>query len=457
MSKRAVGFFVGVFVVLICGCISNLARADQPQLSRDGLAIGTAAVELEADDGMVIGGSIHAGKAKGQEGQLRAVALVLARPGSPKLAIVACDVLMVTRDFLDPAVEEIEKTCGIPAANILINATHTHHAPSTVTVHGYQRDELFCRRLQRGIVAAVQKAHANLKDGAATMHFWLGEESSVGQNSRLLLKDNTILWIGSRDDAVRPTGPFDPELPVLAFRDPGHKLKALWFNHSTHSIGTRKGAVRSPSFYGLAAQELEQELGASVGFLEGASGSTHNLSVPCAEAVIRIKNAVRAALAQAEPRPVLKLAALKRKFSYKVRKFDDAKEEEVVTAYCRKRAGGRAEGIIEVFRQQRKVLAPQQGQDRTTWLQVLLIGDVAMVGVPAEFFTKLGQDIKRRSPFRYTYVAELANDWIGYLPDRQGFALGGYQTWTGLHSFSEVVAGEAVVEETVKMLRELAR
>ena len=41
----------------------------------------------------------------------------------------------------------------------------------------------------------------------------------MGANSRLLLADNTIYWIGDRRDAVRPTGPFDPQLPVLAFRD----------------------------------------------------------------------------------------------------------------------------------------------------------------------------------------------------------------------------------------------
>lgn len=85
------------------------------------------------------------------------------------------------------------------------------------------------------------------------------------------------------------------------------------------------------------------------------------------------------------------------------------------------------------------------------------IGDVALVGVPAEFFTKLGQDIKRRSPFRHTYVAELANDWIGYLPDRKAFDLGGYQTWTGLHSFAEPGTGEAKVAEAVRMLNELAK
>jgi hypothetical protein len=60
---------------------------------------------------------------------------------------------------------------------------------------------------------------------------------------------------------VRPTGPFDPELPVLAFVRPDGKPEAVLFNHSTHTIGTIRGAVRSLSFYGLAAQELEAERG----------------------------------------------------------------------------------------------------------------------------------------------------------------------------------------------------
>ncbi len=416
--------------------------------------VGAAAADIPADDSMIIAGGIHPGKAKGQEGKLRAVAVVLEKDNT-KLAIVACDVLFVTRDLIDPVVEEIAQTCGIPPSHILINATHTHHAPSTVPVHGYGREEVFCRHLQKAIVKAVTEAHAGLAE--ARFEFRLGEESSVGQNSRQLLKDGSIYWIGPRDDFVRPTGPFDPELPVLAFRNPADKkLRALLFNHSTHTIGTRRPAVRSPSFYGLAAQELEDELGGLVGFLEGASGSTHNLTLKADEMVLRIKSAVRDALAQAEPRPVSRLAAAKRKLTYRVRTFDDANEDEAVADYCKKRVGDKvAEGIIEVFRKQRQILAPQQGQQRTTWLQAMLIGDVAIVGVPAEFFTKLGQDIKRRSPFRHTCVAELANDWIGYLPDREAFKLGGYQTWTGLHSFAEPGTGEAVVAAAVDLLRQL--
>jgi neutral ceramidase len=415
---------------------------------------GAAAVELEADDDMVIGGSILPYKVKGQEGKLRAVATVIERPGSGKVAIVACDVLMLNRDLLDPAAEEVAKALKIPTASVLINCTHTHHAPSTATLHGYPRDELFCRRVQKAIVAAAKEADEKRKD--ATLHFRLGEESSVGQNSRLLLKDDTVFWIGPRDDVVRPTGPFDPELPVLSFRDGDGKPVATLFNHSTHTIGVRKPG-RSPSFYGLAAQELESELGGTFLFLEGASGSTHNLSLTGDEMTLRLKQAVKDALVKATTCPVARIAAIKKPFAFKVRTFDEGKEDAAVSAYCKKRAPKQADDYIKVFRDQRAVLAPQQGQERTTWVQAVLIGDIAIVGVPAEFFTVLGQDIKRRSPYRYTYVAELANDWIGYLPDRKAFDLGGYQTWTGLHSFAEPGTGERVVDAAVGLLEELAK
>jgi hypothetical protein len=129
-----------------------------------------------------------------------------------------------------------------------------------------------------------------------------------------------------------------------------------------------------------------------------------------------------------------------------------------VVAYCTKRitVPAAAQSVIETFRTMRRQLAPRQGQEQKTWVQALLIGDVAIVGVPGEFFTLLGQEIKRRSPFRYTYVFELANDYIGYIPDRAAFERGGYQVWTGLHSFLERGTGEAIVTEAVGLLEQLS-
>jgi hypothetical protein len=156
---------------------------------------------------------------------------------------------------------------------------------------------------------------------------------------------------------------------------------------------------------------------------------------------------------QPEPR----LTAAKIPFSFRVRHFDDPAEDAAVTAYCTKRIGPGAEGVIEVFRTMRQELAPQQGQERTTWLQALRIGDIVLVGVPAEFFTGLGVELKRRSPFPQTFVAELSNDWIGYLPDREGHQLGGYQVWTGFHSYAEPGTGERMIDAIVETLEQWRR
>jgi neutral ceramidase len=424
-------------------------------LGAEELKVGAGAEELLANDAMVIGGGIGPGKAKGQEGALRASAVVVQDSSGRKIALAACDVLMINRDVLDRAAKRVEQATGIPFDHVLINATHTHHAPTTVTVHGYQREEAFTKQVEDKIVDAAVKANGRLTP--ATFEFRLGEESSVGKNSRLLLGDGTIYWTGARDDALRPTGPFDPELPVMGFRRKDGGLEAVLFNHSTHTIGTHKPGVRSPSFYGLAAQALEKEKGGTFLFFEGASGSTHNLDVLAPEATLRIQQAVERALAMAQPRSVARVDGLRKEITVRVRHFDEAAEQRAVAAYCNQRIKDPmgAQSTIETFRAMRKLLALQQGQERKTWVQVILIGDVALVGVPGEFFTVLGQEIKRRSPFRYTYVFELANDYVGYIPDQRSFDRGGYQVWTGLHSFLERGTGEKIVSAAVDLLNRM--
>jgi hypothetical protein len=424
------------------------------ELKTADIRVGAAAVNLQADDSMIIAGGIGPRRVSGQEGELRVVAVVVEKPAVGRIAVVACDVLFTPRAIVDPALAAIQEATQIPPAHVLVNATHTHSAPSVSRVHGYDREEVFCERLREGIVQAVVQANARLEGNEAEFYFHLGEENTVGANSRQLLDDGKIYWIGSRAGFVRPTGPFDPQLPVLAFRNDDQKLLALIYNHSTHTIGTRSGNLRSPSFYGLAAQELEAELGGTVCFLEGASGSTHNITgVSTAEAVERMKAAVTNALNQAQPRPVDRFSSIKKRFTFDVRTFDERLEDEKVVSYCRKYAPSHADYIIDVFRTMRKELKPLQGKSEETWLQTIVLGDVAIVGIPAEYFTGLGVEIKKRSPFRHTYIAELANDWIGYLPDREAYQLGGYQTWMGLHCYAEIGTGERVVDEVLEMLR----
>ncbi len=444
-GKSWVGIVATVAGLLATGGIA--ARAGE-------LKAGAAKAVLEATDAMVIGGSIGPYRVKGQEGELRASAVVIEGPAGGKACLVACDVLMVERDVLDAAARRIAELTGVPFDAVLINATHTHHAPTTVAIHGYEREEEFTRQVGEKAVAAAVAANARLTP--VRFRFRLGEESSVGRNSRLLLADGTIYWTGSMADAVRPTGPFDPELPVLAFLHPDGKPEAVLFNHSTHTIGAVGGLVRSPGFYGLAAQELENDRGGTFLFFEGASGSTHNLDLKAPEALARIKAAVSDALGRAVERPVTRVTGQRKEITLRVRTFDEAKEDAAVVAYCTKRQPPPYhEKSIQIFREMRKKLAPRQGQERKTWVQAVVVGEVAMVGVPGEFFTVLGREIKLRSPYRDTFIFELANDYVGYLPDAQAFGRGGYQVWTGLHSFLEKGAGETIVDAAVGLLDEL--
>ncbi len=436
------------------GAADGAAAGGEPELR-----VGAAAVNLKADASMPLAGYLEARFTDEQEGELRATAVVVEKPGESAIALVSCDVLWVTRRITDAALAEIERTTGLRPDNVLINATHTHHAPGTAPAHAFGWSEAFAHEVHRGIVRAVQTAH--LRRAPARFWFKLGEERTVGANSRLRLPGRNISWLNPMAEAgsrVEPTGPFDPALPVLDFRDPRGRSLAVLFNHSTHTIGTRSGRdVRSPSFYGLAAQELEPDFGAVVGFIEGASGSTHNIrGVPAWLAVDRMKQAVSATRAAADPMPVAKIGALREPFHFRVRTFDEAAEDANIQRYLADHAPQHAGRIREIFADQRRVLATHQGTRRATWIQVLRIGDVAIVGIPAEYFTSLGLEIKRRSPFPHTLIAELANDWIGYLPDNPGHSLGGYQTWTGLHSYAEPGTGERIANTAVRLLHRLS-
>jgi hypothetical protein len=152
--------------------------------------------------------------------------------------------------------------------------------------------------------------------------------------------------------------------------------------------------------------------------------------------------------------PVTPFAVLKRPFVYRVREFDEAAEEAAVKYWSETYAPEDPAIHQRIFREDRATLAPLQGQERQTWLQVIRLGETALVGIPGVMFAALGLEIRRRSPFRWTYVIGLANDTLGYLGNREAYELGGYQLWAGMHSPSAPGTGEAMVEQALAMLRE---
>jgi hypothetical protein len=289
----------------------------------------------------------------------------------------------------------------------------------------------------------------------------LSQESAIGRNSRLLLKDGQIGWYSyEEEDVVRPTGPHDPEVPVLAFRRGDGSLAGLLFNHSVHNIGAVDPNVMSPAFSGLARQEVERREHTTALFLPGAFGSSHNITyngsgLSPAELVYRLTAVVEEGLRQARPFAAEPVQVLRRPFTYQQREFDEAQAAEDVRRYADRYFGDHSEASQRMFAKMRAGMAETQGQERQTTLTAIRLGEVVLVGIPGEMYARLGLDLRRRSPFRHTFLIGLANEEIGYIPDLQAYSDGGYQTWVGQHCSVAPGTGEAMVEQALSMLQEM--
>jgi hypothetical protein len=88
-------------------------------------------------------------------------------------------------------------------------------------------------------------------------------------------------------------------------------------------------------------------------------------------------------------------------------------------------------------------------------VQVLRIGDVAVVALPGEPFVELGLTIKQRSPAAHTFVVGYGNDWIGYLTPPQAWQQGGYEVSLGPWTRVGPTGGTQLVEQAMRVLQEL--
>jgi CheY-like chemotaxis protein len=92
------------------------------------LRIGRAAVVITPPTGMPMGGYYRARLSEGVHDDLQAKALVL-ESGGTKVALVACDLVNLPREFVEKARVLAAEATGIRGSHIMISATHAHTSP----------------------------------------------------------------------------------------------------------------------------------------------------------------------------------------------------------------------------------------------------------------------------------------------------------------------------------------
>jgi hypothetical protein len=204
---------------------------------------------------------------------LYAKALVL-DDGRTRAAIVALDAVAIgmigdVRDsFLPRLRRRIETKLGIPAGNVLVNASHTHPPGRLLCGDAEQLERTF---------AAVRQAARSL--APARVGSGVGREDRFIINRTLRLKNGRHWTLRHAnpcppDEAVAALGPVDPDIGLLRLDRLDGRPLAVVYNFACHPlIGVPHGRVTA-NYPGFASKVIEETLGhgALALFLQGAGG-----------------------------------------------------------------------------------------------------------------------------------------------------------------------------------------
>jgi len=417
--------------------------------------------------------------------ELHARCLVL-DDGKTKLALVVLALLGIDMCVSGEARRLIEKETGIPAANVLISAVHTHSASSALGMRftfpqkpdDYQ--QFVARRIADGVRCAANRlrpAQLAVTSAQAPEHVnnrrWLMKPGTMPPNPFGGIDQAKMNPSAGSPDLVKPAGPTDPTVSILALREPNGRPIAVYSAYSLHYVGQVGRGDISADYYGMYCTRLEHLLSVSdqdppmVALMaNGTSGDINNINFrqprPHKQPYEQMRFVaedlaakVHAALAKAQYRDQVTLAACYRELPIATRR---PTAEQM--AWAKKILAGPAPkpgttDLSYIYAQRMEGMA---GYAKTipVPLQVLRIGPACIGTMPNEVFCEIGLEFRKRSPVQPAFLVSLAHGYFGYLPTPKHHELGGYETWMGTSRF-EPQASVKMLNALLEMAGEVGR
>jgi len=429
-----------------------------------GLRFGVGQHVITPPVGVSLAGYFHDRVGESVRDDLHAKALVM-ESGGERFALVACDLICIDRAVASPAKQIISDEVGIAPENVMIAATHTHTGPEVRRGRVVKVDEGWLGNLPRRIADAVKDAASKVSDGEVFPN--RGEEPDLAHNRLFRLKDGTESFgFRDRDQVAGAAGPIDPELLVAKFVDAKGRVRALMVNYALHVdvIGGGKANFISADWPGELAKAVAAIYGEDCVtlFVNGCCGdiNQHPYLEPSALSCRGPEGAVRLGRAfgclavnvaeKAEPMEDATLAARLEVLDIPYYEVDDKmrayiaelkKKEELTTA--------------EKFTVERVESWDLGGKSEAVPVQAARAGEMAFVGLPGEIFCRWGLEIKKWSPAEFTFVVELANHWVGYVPTIEQAVRGGYGAMPVLSRRLTTDAGQRMTDAAFVMLQDL--
>jgi len=373
-----------------------------------------------------------------------------------RIAFIQLDTLSVRWKQVTEIRERISSTYNFPGENILVAATHNHAGPAIMNCGEARRDDAYIHMMVDKIVSMFGEALSNLQE--AEVGFGSCFEFSVSYNRRIIMRDGTVKTQAKFSDpnALCLEGPIDPEVAVLAARKPDGELLGVIVNFTCHPTHHGADGMISAGFPGALAAEMKSRGCPVTMFLNGASGNIvyfdarrNNEGMSMEEMGRVLADDVNKILVEMKFRGSVWLGCRSRIVSPPFRKLTEDEIKGTVEG---------AQRFVDpaVYDRQMTALVEriqQRGHEKAQ-VQALFLDEYAYVGIPAEYFVEHGLRIKQETYPHHTLIVGHANGMLGYIPHKDAFNRGGYETTFGGVSRMAPEVGDILADCAIELIHE---
>jgi hypothetical protein len=273
-------------------------------------------------------------------------------------------------------------------------------------------------------------------------------------------------------NAVRPTGPVDPQIGLLSVRSPGGRPIALLANYAMHyaGYGIPPGQC-SADYFGRFCDRIEAALGAEGGdgppfvaiLSNGPCAETHcyDYSGPKRDVTIdtvaeSVSRAALEACRAIEHHASAPIAMKESTLTLPLRLADAEEVSRAREVWSKAKAEGRPlRDLAEIYARE-TVLLSEGPKEAELKLQAIRVGELGIAAIPCEVYCETGLALRAVSPMRPMFTIELANGYNGYLTPPEQFPLGGYTTWRARSSCLDRQAEPKVRAAVAQLLVDVA-
>jgi hypothetical protein len=359
---------------------------------------------------------------------LFARALALEDDAGERVLLLSLDLLGLTWELNQAIPAQAAAAAGLDVERVLVSCTHTHSGPTTSSLEGWgQMEPSYVQsipsRCAEAAAAAIAALHP-VRIGAAQ-----GIVQALGFNR------------------VRTDGPIDRGLHLLRIESMTGTPEVVVFTHGCHPVTidrrTQAGTAISADWPGLVARRLQEEGFGETIFRLGACGDIdpvvawHNFAFAGMELSAEVvTQSLLAVLPSVATTPTLALRLARKDVQLPLSPLSEqdiaATLAEAQTKYGSVRVTDSGVDhaawvrFYDAWAEAMRAQLAAQPRHISVPLAALLINDHVWLHLPSEVFTALSQAIAARSPFPNTAVTTIFGPFIGYLPDREDFAAGGY-------------------------------